>query len=453
MATREVPVKTKVLYGAGEVAISAKNTVLNQFLLFFYADLVHIAPGLVSLAIFLAKLWDALIDPLTGYLSDTTRSRWGRRRPFVVSSAVPLGLFFFLLFWPPLASATVMFAYLLLVYAVLNTCFATYTIPYIAWGAELTNDYHERTTVVQIRSLFGVLGGIIGSAAPVAIAQSFDDQRLGYGAMAAVIGAVLTTSGLVAGLGVRERRAAAHADASFAHFLKGLRATFANRDFCVVFFTFCMMTLAIALGESVRLIVIKYHLGMYDFFPVLALIFAVSFAGSFPFWFGLSQRRGKRQTMLFGLLLSAIAPLGWLIVQPGQYLAMSIFMVVAGLTTGSITIVISSAIDVIDFDELETGERREGAYFGIWTLGLKLTSAIGILLSGLLLELIGYVPGAEQAPQTVWWLVLIVGPLQSIVTLAGLFVLRNFRHDAADVERVQTELARRRRDRQAAPTH
>src|SRR5881409_3630435 len=101
MATPEVPLHTKLLYGCGEFTINAKNTTLNHFLLFFYADIVHLSPALVSVAIFLAKISDAFTDPVMGYVSDTTRSRWGRRRPYVAVSAIPLGVCFFLLFRPP----------------------------------------------------------------------------------------------------------------------------------------------------------------------------------------------------------------------------------------------------------------------------------------------------------------------------------------------------------------
>ena len=123
MAAPEVPLRTKLFYGAGEITVSAKNAALNQFLLFFYADIVLLSPALVSAAIFLAKLWDAVTDPLMGYLSDTTRSRWGRRRPYVAVSALPVGLCFCLLFTPPRASTALLFLYLLLIYALLNTFF------------------------------------------------------------------------------------------------------------------------------------------------------------------------------------------------------------------------------------------------------------------------------------------------------------------------------------------
>src|SRR5262249_10855902 len=156
--------------------------------------------------IFVAKLWDAVTDPAMGYVSDTTRSRWGRRRPYLAVSAVPLGICFALLFRPPTAGPLGLFVYLLVIYSLLNTFFTVFATPYIAWGAELAQDYHERTTVVQIRSLFGVLGGVIGATAPVAIAKLFTDQRLGFGVMGVALGAVMAAAALVTALGVAERR-------------------------------------------------------------------------------------------------------------------------------------------------------------------------------------------------------------------------------------------------------
>jgi Na+/melibiose symporter-like transporter len=204
------------------------------------------------------------------------------------------------------------------------------------------------------------------------------------------------------------------------------------------------MTVSAAMGTSIQLVVVKYRLNLYDQFPIIALTFGVSFALSFPFWLALSQRLGKSRAMMFGLGLGCVAPFGWVLVQPGQLGAMMLFMVVAGAVTGSLTLAGSQAIDVVDYDELMTGEQRAGAYFGVWAFGLKLATALGQFFGGALLDMVGYVPETVQDPNTLWWLVMLVGPLQSIVTLCGLLVFRRVRFDANDVAQVQAALAERR---------
>lgn len=442
MAQREVPLSTKVLYGVADTALNVKNASLNQFLLFFYADVLHVAPALVGAAIFVGKLWDAVTDPLMGYLSDATS--WGRRRPWIIASAVPMGICYYLLFIPPELTAAGLAIYLGILSILLFTFFTMFATPYLAWGAELARDYHERTAVVQIRALFGVLGGIIGATMPILIANEFDDTREGFGYMAIALGAAITLTTLITGAGVREKLRTQAPSPGFRHFAKGLRRTLANRDFFVVFATFCLMTVSSAIGQSVQLIVIKYRLEMYDFYPWIAFTFALSFACSFPGWLTLSRRIGKRRALLGGLTLGCIAPFGWVIVQPGQEWAMLLFMVAGGTLAGSLTLAVSQAADVVDFDELETGEQRAGAYFGIWTLGLKTSSAIGTLVGGTALGLVGYVPDQVQHPDTLWWLVVIVGPLQAVSHFGGLLIFRKIRFEEADVLRIQAALDAKR---------
>src|SRR5262249_55517907 len=192
--------------------------------------------------------------------------------------------------------------------------------------------------------------------------------------------------------------------ANLAHFMRGLRGTFANRDFRRIYFTFCLMTVSASMGTAIQLVVVKYRLQMYDQFPLFALTFGVCLALSFPLWMGLSRRMGKSRAMRIGLGLGCIAPLGWVVVQPGQRGAMLLFMAVAGVVSGSLTLAASQAIDVVDLDELHTGEQRAGADFGIWAFGLKLATALGQFLGGVLLDVVGYVPHATHDPNTPLWL-------------------------------------------------
>lgn len=453
MATREVTLRTKLVFSIGEAAIGIKNASLGQFLLFFYADVIKLAPALVGTAIAISRVWDALTDPIMGYVSDTARTRWGRRRPFVVGAAIPLGLSYFLLFTPPSGAATAgLFLYLLLTYMLLFTIFTVYATPYFAWGAELARDYHERTTVVQIRGLFGIVGGIIGAATPIWIVRQFDEQRFGFAVMAAVLGALIAVTALGTGAVREQPPAVPVAQPSFRHFIAGLRQTVRNRAFALVFAVFCLMTVAGAIAQSMHLIVIKYWLNMYDFFPVLAVVFALSAAISFPLWLRLSQRVGKRRALLSALLISCVTPYGWLLMRPGFRAGMVVFFCIAGLTAGSMTLAVSSAVDMIDQDELQTGERREGAYFGLWSLGLKSMNAFGVLIGGVLLSWVGYHPDVVQSPETLFWLRMLIGPLQATVHLIGYLVFRRFPFEPADVTRIQAELDARRLRSQDAPS-
>jgi hypothetical protein len=169
MPAREVLWRTKLLYGVGDIAINIKNTSLNQFLLFFYVDVVRVAPELIGVALFVGKVWDAFSDPIVGYLSDTTRSRWGRRRPYVLFAALPMAVCYYLLFVPPAGSGWMTVVYLVSMFMLLDTFFTCFGTPYMAWGAELARDYHERTVVVQVRGLFGIVGGVLGATLPVLI--------------------------------------------------------------------------------------------------------------------------------------------------------------------------------------------------------------------------------------------------------------------------------------------
>lgn len=451
MAARDVPVGTKVRYGLGELGLNMKNEVINRYLMFFYADTLLVSPTAVGLMMLLGKGWDAITDPAMGYLSDTTRSRWGRRRPYVLVGALPMGFFFYLLFAPPSGLTTSgLLWYLLAITLGLYTFFTVFTIPYLAWGAELARHYHERTAVVQIRALCGLVGGIIGAALPLVLVGAGGDVRDGYATMALVLGAVIAGTALIPALTVPDDGRDRLPNASLAHFLDGLRHTFANRDFRIIFLTFCLMTISGAMGTAIQIIVVKYRLGLEDQFPLIALTFGLAFALSFPGWLTLSQRVGKTRAMRVGLVLGCIAPFGWVLVQPGQLGAMLVFMIVAGAATGCLTLAGSQAIDVVDVDELRTGEQRAGAYFGIWAFGLKLAVAIGQFFAGGLLDLVGYVPGQTQDPATLWWLVMLVGPVQALVTFAGLLIFRRVRFEEGDVAAAQAALAARRAEGKGA---
>ena len=156
-----LPFSTKFLYGFGSIAYGIKDNAFAYFLLFVYVQVFGLAPDLAGLAILIMLIFDAISDPLIGYISDNTKSRWGRRHPFIYGSIIPVSLTFFLIWDPPTAASDqVLFWYLLVMGVGIRTTITLYEIPSTALGPELTQDYVERSSLIAFRAWFGWWGGL-----------------------------------------------------------------------------------------------------------------------------------------------------------------------------------------------------------------------------------------------------------------------------------------------------
>jgi predicted enzyme related to lactoylglutathione lyase len=259
--------------------------------------------------------------------------------------------------------------YLLGICLALYTCFTIFTIPYLAWGAELARGYHERTAIVQVRSLLGLLGGVAGASVPLMLVSGAANPREGYAYMGLLLGLVVAAAALIPGLTVRDDGRDRLPNASFGHFLQGLRHTFANRDFRIIFVTFCLMTVSAAMGTAIQIVVgevppeprgaVSAHRAdvrgrLRAVVPVLARPLAAHRQDA-----GDALRPADRRRRAVRLGARAARP------ARGD----------AGLhdrrraATGCLTLFGSQAMDIVDVDELQTGEQRAGAYFGIWAFG------------------------------------------------------------------------------------
>jgi GPH family glycoside/pentoside/hexuronide:cation symporter len=219
---KRLSLSTKVSYGVGELSIAIRQSSVLHFLLFFYTNVMLLSPSLAGLALAVGRIWDGINNPVVGYLSDHTRTRWGRRRPYLLTSTPPLGVCFFLLWSPPEGLGTWgNFLFLAVAYMLMDTFFTLYATPYLALGAELSREYHERTQLVSIRAFFHGLGALlaitclsraVGSSAatlqegtavlPPTIAP--DILRTGFAQVGALLGGMMVLSGCIAFYGSRE---------------------------------------------------------------------------------------------------------------------------------------------------------------------------------------------------------------------------------------------------------
>ena len=240
---RRLPFTTKFFYGFGSIAYGIKDNGFSTLLLLFYNQVVGLPANLVGLALMIALILDAFIDPVVGHLSDGTRTRWGRRHPFMYAAALPIGVLYLLLWHPPTGSPTATLAYLIVAAIVVRSAISFYEVPSSALAPELTSDYHERTSVLGYRYMFGWLGGMtmllatftifLAPTAQYPIGQLNPD---GYKTYALYAAAFMTAAILISAFGTH--REIAHlpkpppvARLSLGQTLRGVAQTLKNRAF------------------------------------------------------------------------------------------------------------------------------------------------------------------------------------------------------------------------------
>jgi len=284
-------------FGAALVLISVAVYLPN-----YYTDDLGLSAGLLGWVLLVGRLWDAVTDPLMGYVSDRTRSRLGRRRPYFLLATLPLWLAFYLTWAPEEGlSPRALFVHVLLAYLVLYTFWTVFWVPYISLGMELTPDYHERTRLFGVRQAFFLLGMAGGMLLPELFARAAGGPAGGYPRMAALFGGVCCALILVAFARLRERP---RASLEHAPLVAGLRITFRNRAFVILMLTYLAALVGGSFIAPLTLYVAKYVIVAREVVPFVMLSYLVGSVLSIPLWVRLSARRGKNATWTAGMLLA-----------------------------------------------------------------------------------------------------------------------------------------------------
>lgn len=420
-AAPRVPIRIKLAYGAGAITYGIKDTGFAVFLLIFYNQVMGLPADLVGLAVMIALIVDAFIDPVIGHLSDRTDSRWGRRHPWIYASIVPVGLSWFLLWNPPAWSETGILLYLVVSAILMRSALAMNEVPSLAMLPELTRDYHERTDVIRYRFLFGWLGGLVLLFLSYAVFLTPTPEqpagllrREGYDAFALTGVIMMTLATLLAALGTH-RRMARRPDRLPPRLplraeLAGIARTLKNPAFLVLMaagvFAYANQGLNFATSTYMQLYVWEFPRWAMQAWP-LTLFAGVVLA--FVITPPLSRRLGKKRgaaVMAAAAVTLGLAPyvlrLAGLFPPNGDPLTLPLFFACVTLATGCavgpMMLTGSMLADVVEDSELKTGQREEGLFYAGNLFMQKCVTGIGTFAAGTLITAVGMprdaVPGA-----------------------------------------------------------
>lgn len=406
--SEKLPMKTKILYGIADLGIALLTSSIQFFLLFYYTDIAGINPGLAGTALLVGKFtWDAINDPVFGYLSDRTRSRWGRRKPYMLLGAIPFGLSIWLLFsLPPGLVGVKAFLAVLGSFLLADTTQTLVSVPYYALSAELTYDYDERTSLISIRMIFTVLGYILGAAATTAVAGMFMgmgwSKTAAYSGMGAIFGVVAIITMLVTVLGVKETPRPDLMPAKMA-LKQQLKHVFKNKPFIQFMIMSTIISISFTLLTALLPYFLTYQLLMADQISFVMLVLLGTVAIFLIPWRLVSKKMNKGPAYALGLFIASIAIVAAFFLPQGPTPWIYGIAFVAGVGFSAQYVFPWSMIpDVIEVDAAQSGERHEGIYFGVNAFLGKMTGAIGIAVAGWALDLYGYVPDAIQTTRALF---------------------------------------------------
>ena len=390
----------KLAYAAPAFALAVVGIPVYVYIPKFYTDVVGINITVLGYLLFSVRIFDAVTDPAIGYISDRTQTRFGRRRPYIATGSILVAVAMFLLFNPPTASASLETAWFGISVYMLFLFWTVVVVPFESLGPEITFDYHERTSLFGLRDGFLIAGTLAAASSPAAVQWLFNLARDAQGERAKFFWIAVIYAPLLIGtcwwcvLSIRERQTAAEPQRM--GFWHGLHQVAHNRPFVILLVAYTVSAIGNNLPATLILFYVEYVLQsqLADFFLMLYFLTGIIFL---PVWILISRRTGKKAAWIASMAINTGAFVGVFFLGPGDAAIYGVLVFLSGIGFGA-TLAIPSAIqaDVIDYDELLTGERREGQYIGLWSISKKFAAAVGIGAGLSALGMAGYTPNAEQ---------------------------------------------------------
>lgn len=392
----------------------------------FYTDNLGVTAGMLSWVFLIGRFWDAVTDPAMGYISDRTRTRWGRRRPYLIIAALPVWLSFYFIWSPdPNLEPFVLFIYLLVCYLTLYTFWTVFNVPYQSLGMELTSDYHQRSILFGVRQVLYVLGTIAGMVIPAILASKMGDRLAAYSLFSLYAGGLVAIILVVAFIRLREREDIVHKEGF--SFVEGLRVMLGNRAFVLLVLTYLASMVGSSFIAPLSMYMAKYVINAEWAVQYVVLTYMLGGMLTIPFWVWLAGRTSKIRAWQIALVIGGLGYLSGLMYDDGTWKLWMLLAFIVGTSYGCSTALGPSIIaDIIDQDELETGKRREGAFVGIQSFIDKAAVGIAIFIGMQGLDMIGYQPNVPQKPIVIDGLMFLYCILPGVLQFVAVAIIHRF---------------------------
>lgn len=448
----KLSVWTKIAYAVGDFSNSmGPGTIVPFWYFYFLTDVARLDPVLAGLAVLIGGVWDAVNDPLMGMLSDRTRTRWGRRRPYLLFGAVPYGIMFALL-WvvPPIQNQVHLCLYYALIYVVFDTASTVVSCPYFAMPAELTLDHDERTSIITYLMTMSILTGLLAAVGFAIVLDKTPDKQTAFLMMGAISATLFVPTILVTFFGTRER--ADFQDRPRLRPREVLRFVLRNREWWHVLAMRLTSWIPVDLASAVLVYYLIYWIGMKPMEASLVQAVILTSAALFlPLVLWMSNRWEKKTAFIVLIASWAVVMLSLFFLPEG---ARPLVYCVAFLTGPGIAAAhvmpFTMSADTFDVDELASGRRQEGVYSGFEVFIRKLSTKIVLATLGPVLAWSGYVENAaRQSSQTLSAIRIMVAVVPTVLLIGSILIARSYKLTRVRHREVQAELERLRPLRKA----
>ena len=439
-------------YGAPGVGAGYMYLLIGLYIMKFSTDVLLIAPAVMGTIFGISRVWDAVSDPLVGYMSDRTRHSLGRRRLWLLLSIVPISGTFIMVFSPPASlHGTELIAWMAVGVIGFYSAATIFIVPHMSLGAELTPNYHERSRLYGLRHAAFTIGSILALVSMQLLinAERVSEAAVRQTAFELSALAALVTAGLILYAVAKLRERPDYQGRVNASPFGAFKDVWRNHHARLVLAVSFIENIGSAVIGILTLYVAQYVVGRPELAALIILSYMIPSTFSVPLWIPLSRRFGKIRLWMFSMMLTGVSfggmfSLPWL--EPDIRLVVIFGLAVfAGLAAGcGGTIAPSVQSDIIDYDEYMTGERKEGSYFAAFNFVHKSATGVMILITGYVLQFSGFVPNQLQTMNVQVSMVFLYGLLPLICYCIGAALFSRFTLDEATHQQMRDEMDARR---------